>query len=115
MSDIEGHPTSKGDVVIGNDVWIGYGSTILSGVEIGDGAVIASGSVVTKSIPAYTIVAGVPAQVMRKRFNEDIVEKLLEMRWWDWPYEQIYEVIPLLQNDQVEELITFWRKKDHVG
>ena len=115
MSGIEGHPTSKGDVVIGNDVWIGYGSTILSGVEIGDGAVIASGSVVTRSIPPYSIAAGVPAQMMRKRFDDDLVEKLLEMRWWDWPYEQIYEVIPLLQNDHVEELITYWREKDHAG
>ena len=115
VSGLQGHPTSKGDVIIGNDVWIGYGSIILSGVEVGDGVAIAAGSVVTKSIPPYTIVGGNPARVIRKRFSEDIVEALLSMKWWDWSYEQIFEAIPLLQDDRVEELIGYWRSIKHAG
>lgn len=88
--------TSKGDVVIGNDVWIGQGVTILSGVTIGDGAVVAARSVVTKDVPAYSIVAGNPARLMRHRFDETTITRLLALRWWDWSQAQIDEAIPLL-------------------
>lgn len=80
---------SKGDVIIGNDVWIGYGATILSGVKIGDGAVIAARAVITKDVEPYAIVAGNPARLVRKRFDEETISQLLEARWWDWPIEKI--------------------------
>lgn len=76
-------------VEIGNDVWIGCNSTILRGVRIGDGAVIASNAVVTKDVPPYAIVAGVPARIIKFRFPEDIIKKLLEIRWWNWDDEKI--------------------------
>lgn len=94
----------KGDIVIGNDVWIGYEAVILAGVTIGDGAVIGSRAVVTKDVPPYTIVGGVPARTIRRRFDEDIVEELLRLRWWDWPEEVIKENIPAIQSGCVEQL-----------
>ena len=94
----------KGDIMIGNDVWIGYEAVILSGVTIGDGAVIGSRAVVTKDVPPYTIVGGVPAKTIRRRFDEDTVEELLGLRWWDWPEEVIRENIPAIQSGCVEQL-----------
>ena len=76
-------------VVVGNNVWIGDRATILSGVNVGDGAVIGACSVVTKDIPPFSVVAGVPARVIRKRFDDAIIKKLMEIRWWDWPIERI--------------------------
>lgn len=75
---------NKDSVFIGNDVWIATGAQILLGVTIGDGAIIAAGSIVTKDVPPYTIVGGVPAKVIRKRFSDNIIEKLLALRWWDY-------------------------------
>lgn len=86
---IKGHPWSKGDVVIGNDVWIGLGATILSGVSIGDGAVIAAKSVVVKDVPPYAIVAGNPAKVIKYRFNKRKIRKLLKVKWWDWSEDSV--------------------------
>ncbi len=83
----DGHPTTKGDVVIGNDVWIGNDALILSGVTIGDGAVVAARTVVTNDVPAYSIVAGNPGRVVRTRFSEAEREQLVALRWWDWPEE----------------------------
>ncbi|KZF09106.1 acetyltransferase [Rhodococcus sp. EPR-157] len=80
----DGFPSSKGDVVIGNDVWIGFGSTIVSGVHIGDGAIIAAGSVVVHSVEPYSIVAGNPAKVVRRRFGDEDIARLRSLRWWDW-------------------------------
>ena len=80
---------SKGPVIIGNDVWIGTQSTILTGVTIGDGAIIAANSVVSKDIPPYAIVGGTPAKVLRYRFSEEIIERLLEVKWWNWDIEKI--------------------------
>ncbi|MFK7921859.1 MAG: CatB-related O-acetyltransferase [Bacteroidia bacterium] len=80
---------NKGNTVIGNDVWIGYGATIMPGVQIGDGAIIATKSVVTKDVAPYSIVGGNPAQEIRKRFAPDMIARLLEMQWWDWEIEKI--------------------------
>ena len=81
----------KRDIVIGNDVWIGYEAVILAGVTIGDGAVIGARAVVTKDVPPYAIVGGVPARVIRSRFPEETVKALLRLKWWDWPAERIQE------------------------
>lgn len=80
---------NKGDTLVGNDVWIGYGATIMPGVQIGDGAIVAAKAVVTKDVAPYTIVGGHPAEVIRKRFDDETITTLLETRWWDWPIEQI--------------------------
>ena len=81
----------KGDLVIGNDVWIGYKATIMAGVTIGDGAIIASNSVVTKDVEPYSIIGGNPAKLIRKRFPEDKINQLLESEWWNWEIEKITE------------------------
>lgn len=96
---------NKGDIVVGNDVWIGYEAVILAGVTIGDGAVIGARAVVTKNVPPYTIVGGVPAKAIRKRFPEETVEALLEMKWWDWPQEKIAANIGAIQTGNVERLV----------
>lgn len=95
---------NKGDIVIGNDVWIGYETVILSGVTIGDSAIIGSRAVVTKDVPPYTIVGGVPAKTIRKRFSDDDIEALQKMKWWDWPIEQIQAHISEIQTGKIEEL-----------
>ena len=94
----------KGDIMIGNDVWIGYEAVILSGVTIGDGAVIGCRAVVTKDIPPYTIVGGVPAKPIRKRFDEETIKELQKIKWWDWPEEKITEKIQAIQAGDLEEL-----------
>jgi acetyltransferase-like isoleucine patch superfamily enzyme len=91
-----GHPSTNGDVKIGNDVWIGYGATILSGMSIGSGAIIAANSHVEKDVPDYEIWGGNPARFIRDRFRPEIKEKLLEIRWWDYPVEKIIKVKHLL-------------------
>ncbi len=95
---------NKGDIVIGNDVWIGYDAVIMSGVHIGDGAIIAARAVVTKDIPPYTIVGGVPAKQIRMRFDEDIVNNLLELQWWNWPVEKIKESLPYIVGGDIDKL-----------
>jgi len=80
---------SNGSIVIGNDVWIGYGVTIMSGVTIGDGAVIAANANVTRDVEPYSIVGGNPAKLIKKRFNNEDIEFLLSLKWWDWPTEKI--------------------------
>lgn len=80
---------SKGDTHIGNDVWIGNSATIMPGITIGDGAIIATNSVVTKNVEPYTIVGGNPAKLIRNRFNDETIEKLCKMKWWDWPIDKI--------------------------
>ena len=98
---------NKGDIVIGNDVWIGFEAVILSGVTIGDGAVIGSRAVVTKDVEPYTIVGGVPAKAIRKRFDEQTIEKLEKIGWWDWSEEQIRQNIGAIQAGDVDALSKF--------
>lgn len=112
--DIAGDRTSKGDVVIGNDVWLGMNVIILSGVRINEGAVVAAGAVVTKDVPPYTIVAGNPARVIKRRFNDYEVEKLLELAWWSWPDEKVDKNIEKLCSDNVYDLIPRPTQRDRI-
>lgn len=95
---------NKGDIVIGSDVWIGYEAVILSGVTIGDGAIIGTRAVVTKDVPPYTIVGGVPARPIRKRFDEKTIEKLEALRWWDWDEEKLRRSLPAIQAGELAGL-----------
>ena len=95
---------NKGDIVIGNDVWIGYEAVILAGVTIGDGPVIGARAVVTKDIPPYTIVGGVPAKPIRKRFTQETIDLLLKIKWWNWPEERIRQHITEIQSGRIEYL-----------
>jgi acetyltransferase-like isoleucine patch superfamily enzyme len=94
----------RGNVVIGNDVWIGSGSIILGGVTVGDGAVIGANAVVAKDVAPYSIVVGNPAREVRKRFSQDIIDNLLEIKWWDWPHEKIQKYAGLLASGDFEGL-----------
>ena len=102
--DIRSAWDNKGDIVIGNDVWIGYEAVILSGVTVGDGAIVGARAVVTKDVPPYTIVAGVPAHPIRKRFDEEVIAKLQALRWWDWDEEKIKRCIPAIQSGDIDTL-----------
>lgn len=95
---------NKGDIVIGNDVWIGYEAVILSGVTIGDGAIIGTRAVVTKDVPPYTIVGGVPAKPIRRRFDDETIAELLSLRWWDWDREKISRNISAIQSGNIAAL-----------
>lgn len=95
---------NKGDIVIGNDVWIGYEAVIMSGVKIGDGAIIGTRAVVTKDVPAYTIVGGVPAKPIRRRFDDETIEKLEKLRWWEWDREKIKQSISAIQSGDIAAL-----------
>jgi virginiamycin A acetyltransferase len=94
----------RGDVVVGNDVWIGYDAVIMPGVKIGSGAVIGARSVVTRDIPAYAVAAGNPARVIRMRFDEGTIKRLLELRWWDWDAARISRNIRALSVGRLEDL-----------
>ena len=96
---------AKGPIVIENDVWIATNSSILSGVTIGNGAVVAAGSVVVKDVPPYAIVGGNPAKLIRYRFDEEIISKLLEIKWWDWDDEKIKKNKDLLMSENIEDFI----------
>jgi chloramphenicol O-acetyltransferase type B len=99
------HRRAKGDVVIGDDVWIGRSATIMSGVTIGSGAIVAACSLVTKDVPPYTIVGGNPAVAIRTRFDERTIERLLAIGWWDWDDATIERFLPLLLSDRVDEFL----------
>ena len=92
----------KGDTIIGNDVWIGQNATILSGVHIGDGAIIGLGSIVGHDVDPYTIVAGNPAKPIKKRFDNEMIELLLRLQWWDKDINEIQQLIPLLTDSNIE-------------
>jgi virginiamycin A acetyltransferase len=104
-----GLPFTKGDVEIGNDVWIGAEAFILSGVKIGSGSVIGARSVVSKDIAPYSIAIGNPARVVRLRFSENIIQDLLRIAWWDWPVSRIKEAMPLLLDTQIDKFIAAYK------
>lgn len=95
---------NKGDTVVGNDVWFGHESTIMPAVNIGDGAIIAARSVVTKDVPPYAIVGGNPAKLIRKRFSDDVIEQLLDIQWWNWDYEKITRQIKAIVGADIQQL-----------
>jgi virginiamycin A acetyltransferase len=96
---------NKGDTMIGNDVWIGYNATIMAGVKVGDGAIIATNSTVTKDVEPYSIVGGNPAREIRKRFSDDEIKNLLALRWWDWDAEKITRNLQYLTEPNIEKLL----------
>ena len=96
---------NKGDIVIGSDVWIGYEAVIMAGVHVGDGAIIASRAVVTKDVPPYTIVGGMPAKEIRMRFDKDTVDRLQELQWWNWNIEKITRYLPHIMSGKIDELM----------
>lgn len=104
VEDIPKAWDNKGDIVIGNDVWIGYEAVIMAGVTIGDGAIIGTRAVVTKDVPPYTIVGGVPAKPLRRRFDDETVKRLLALKWWDWPAEKIRRHVEDIQSGDLERL-----------
>jgi virginiamycin A acetyltransferase len=95
----------KGDIIVGNDVWIGFDATIMPGVKIGDGAIIGAKSVVTNDVEAYTVVGGNPAKVIRKRFEDEVIEMLLTIKWWDWSIEKIEENVDIITGSNID---AFW-------
>jgi acetyltransferase-like isoleucine patch superfamily enzyme len=99
-----GHPSTKGNVIIGNDVWIGSNVTIMSGITIGDGAIIANNSHIVKNVDPYSLVGGNPAKLIKYRFTEEQIKKLLEIKWWYWDDEKINNFTPLLCNN-IDEFI----------
>jgi len=109
LRSITGHPASKGNIVIGNDVWIGSGAMIRSGVTISDGAIIGMGAIVTRDVLPYAIVAGNPAKLVRFRFSKTIIEQLIQLSWWNQPPEIIREIAPKLcqplNEESLQELI----------
>ena len=104
IKDITKAWDNKGDIVIGNDVWIGYEAVILAGVTIGDGAVIGTRAVVTKDVPPYTIVGGIPAKPIKKRFPQETIDALLKIKWWDWDKKHIEQQISHLQSGNISAL-----------
>ncbi len=95
---------NKGDIVIGNDVWIGYDAVILSGVNIGDGAIVGTRAVVTKDIPPYTVVGGIPAREIKRRFDQETIKKLQQIKWWDWSIDKIQQCLPYIMNGEIDKL-----------
>ena len=111
MQNITSAWDNKGDIIIGNDVWIGYEAVILSGVTIGDGAVIGARTVVTRDVPPYTVVGGVPAKPIRERFSAGTISAMLKIKWWDWPEEKIKQHISDIQAGRIERLQSFGERE----
>lgn len=101
---------NKGDIVIGNDVWIGYEAVIMTGVHIGDGAIIAARAVVAKDVPPYTIVGGTPAKEIRKRFDAEIIQQLLLLKWWNWSTDKIRQCLPYIAGGKLNELLAIMKE-----
>lgn len=104
INDVSSAWDNKGDIIIGNDVWIGYEAVVMAGVTVGDGAIIGTRAVVTKDVPPYTIVGGVPAKVIRKRFSDETIFELLKIKWWDWSVEKIAKNIGVIKAGTIKEL-----------
>ena len=102
-------------IMIGHDVWIGHGAVILPGRNVGIGAVIAAGAIVTKDVPAYTIVAGNPARIIRRRFSETIEEKLVALRWWDWSHDELRRALPDFRNLAIEDFVSKYARESVTG
>lgn len=105
FSGIHGHPLSRGNVEVGSDVWVGFEALIMSGVTIGDGAVVGARSVVTRDIEPYTIVAGSRARVVRKRFDDRTLARLRDIAWWEWDEAEVFAAAPFLQNADISARI----------
>lgn len=103
----DGIPATKGKTEIGNDVWIGYGATILSGVRVGDGAVIGAHALVAGDIPPYAVVGGNPARVLKLRFQQAVISRLLDIRWWDWPIHEVRAVTDLLCSPNMADFLDY--------
>jgi virginiamycin A acetyltransferase len=110
MSDMECNRKSKGDVIIGNDVWIGFNVIILSGVKIGNGAIVGAGSTVIKDVPNYSIFAGNPAKLIRFRFDNETIEKLNKIAWWDWSIQKIEQNKHLFLSNMTEDFLKIHSK-----
>ena len=95
---------NKGDILIGNDVWIGYEAVIMAGVRIGDGAIIGARAVVTRDVEPYTVVGGIPARQIKKRYDDQTIRRLLELQWWNWPCEKIRQALPFIMTGEIEKL-----------
>lgn len=108
----DGHPASKGETIIGDDVWLGYRAVILSGVSVGSGAVVGACAVVTSDVPPYSIVAGNPARIVKKRFSNKQIEELLSIRWWDWSMEEIHKLTPMLCSSDIDGIIKYARQRE---
>ena len=103
----DGHPTSKGPTIVGNDVYLGYHAIVLSGIKVGHGAIIGAGSVVTQDVPDYAIVGGNPARVIKMRMTDVQIKNMLEIKWWDWPIAEIKKAIPYLCSDDIQGFIDY--------
>ena len=109
---IKGHPVSRGDVVIGHDVWIGLDAIILSGVSIGNGSIVGASAVVSRDVPAYSVVAGNPAKVIKKRFSDENIIVLQSLKWWHWSDTKLDAAMPYLLDENISGLNTFSTKYD---
>ena len=107
----DGTPTSNGDITVGNDVWIGTGATILSGIDIGHGAVILAGSIISKNVPPYAVVGGVPGKIIKYRFSAKEIERLLSTKWWNWSDDKIVENIKLLNGSNINRFLKIFPGK----
>ena len=104
VSEVTGSWDNKGDIVIGNDVWIGYEAVIMQGVHIGDGAIIGTRAVVTKDVEPYAIVGGVPARPIKKRYDEAVIARLEALQWWNLPHDQLKQLLPAIRSGDIEAL-----------
>jgi virginiamycin A acetyltransferase len=103
-ADLNAKYPNKGDTLIGNDVWIGYDTTIMPGIKVGNGAIIAAKTVVTKDIPDYAVVGGNPAKIIRIRYDQDTIERLNKIAWWNWSAQKITEYLPLINSRDIDAL-----------
>lgn len=110
MAEVTAAWDNRGDIVIGHDVWIGYEAVILSGVRIGNGAIIGARAVVTKDVPPYTIVGGVPAKPIKKRFDQETITRLEDLRWWDLPREEIKQLLPAIRSGKGKILLDAYQQ-----
>ena len=107
----DGFPTKTGDTLVGSDVWAAYGATLLSGVHVGDGAIVANGALVTKDVPPFAVVGGCPAKVIRYRFSDEQIQALLDIRWWDWPPDEVRAAVPYLASRDIAAFIEYARTR----